>query len=126
MGRRPKPNKTEHMMAQALDDLSAFRDFQEEVLPILRRAIKEGWTPAKIEQHPKVQALMAARKITIALTDQDAGKALSAIADTQNRREGKPVERRELKATIESLPEAELDARLAALLDVEDETKASH
>lgn len=126
MGKRPRSNKVENMMAKALDDLSAFEAFQEEVLPILRKAIKEGWSADKIEKHPKVMALMAARKVTIALTDLDTGRALTAISDTQNRREGKPVERKELKATIESLPDDALDARLNALLADEDDESASH
>jgi hypothetical protein len=114
--KRPRPNKIEHRMAVALDELAEFEAFQDEILPILRQALKEGWTAEKIYSHPKAQALLAARQLTIGIMSPDAGKALSAITDVMNRTIGKPTDKVEVKGKLEKLSDDELDALLAAKL----------
>lgn len=121
MARRPKQNKQEDYMASALDHLSQFEEFERSVLPLLKQAIREGWSAEKIEKHPKIAAMLVARQITMALTELDSAKALSAIKDTRDRSAGKAIERREVKHQLESLPDEQLDARLKTLLDEEAE-----
>jgi hypothetical protein len=117
--RSPKPNSAEHNMTCSLDALAEFQDFQDDVLKFLRRALAEGKSRDEIEKHPKVQALLAARQVTMALTEQDAGKALAAIKDLRDRTEGRAVERKEIRTRIEEAPDEALDARLKTLLGQE-------
>jgi len=114
--KRPRPNKQEHKMALALDDLAAFEQWQEDILPILRQALKEGWSAQRIFEHPKAQALLAARQLTIGIMSPDPGKALAAITDVMNRTIGKPTEKQEIKHKMEKLPDEQLDALLATTL----------
>ena len=110
--RRPKPNKVEHQMAVALDDLAEFQRFQEDVLPILRKAIAEGWSAEKILSHPKLEAMMAARQVTMAIMGRDDGRAHAAIEAALNRSKGKATERKEVSHKLETLADSELDALL--------------
>lgn len=117
MGKRPRINKVEARMVNALDELAAYEDFVEDVLPILKKAIAEGWTSDQIEKHPKVQALMVARQISIALTDKDSSRALAAIRDARDRTSGKAIERKEIRTQIEQAPDEQIDAKLKTLLN---------
>jgi hypothetical protein len=103
-------------MAASLDALAEFERFQEEILPILQTALKEGWTAEKIYSHPKAQALLAARQLTIGIMNPDPGKALAAIQDVMNRTIGKPTDKVEVKGKLEKMSDDELDALLAAKL----------
>jgi hypothetical protein len=114
--KRPRSNKTEHRMAEKLDALAQFEQFQEDILPILQQALKEGWDAEKIFKHPKAQALLAARALTIGIMSPDHGKALSAISDVLNRTIGKPTEKQEIKHKMEKLGDDELDALLQTSL----------
>jgi hypothetical protein len=124
--RRPIPNSTEHNAARALDALAEFQDFKDDVLDFLRIALKEGKGRDEIEKHPKVQALLAARQVTMALTEQDAAKALAAIKDLRDRTEGRAIERKEIRTKIEEAPDEALDARLKTLLGQEDADDVKH
>lgn len=125
--RRPRPNKTEHKMAQMLDELAEFEAFQDDVLPLLRKAIKEGWTRDQIDAHPKVQALLAARQITIALRDQDSSKALAAIRDLRDRTQGRAVEKKEIRHELANIPDEQLDSILMSKLqDAEESDDVEH
>lgn len=99
-------------MASALDDLAAFREFKDEVLPFLRAALDKGWTREQIDAHPKIQAMLAARQITIALTDKDSAKAMAAIKDQRDRTQGKPTEKKEIEHKYSKLKDEELDSLL--------------
>ena len=110
--RRPKSNATENRAVRALDDLAAFERFQDELLPTLRKATEENWSAEKIWSHPRTQALLAARAVTIAATDPDAGKALAAIKDVMDRAHGRATEKKEIKHQLEKLPDEQLDALL--------------
>lgn len=118
--KRPRPNKQEHKLVMALDDLAAFEQWQEDILPILQTALKEGWTAEKIFNHPKAQALLAARQLTIGIMSPDPGKALAAITDVMNRTIGKPTDKVEVKGKLEKMSDDELDALLAAKLAADD------
>lgn len=117
MARRPKPNSAENRLVKALDALDEFEKFQEEILPILRDALTKSWSVDEIYGHPKVQALLAARAVTIGITDKDSGKALAAIKEAMDRKHGKATDRREVKHTLEKLSDSELDALLKTQLD---------
>ena len=99
-------------MAVALDELAAFREFKEEVLPFLREAIEKGWSREQIDAHPKIQAMLAARQISIALTEKDSAKALAAIRDQRDRTQGKPTEKKEVEHRYAKLKDEELDSLL--------------
>jgi hypothetical protein len=59
---------------------------------------------------------LVARQISLALTEEDAGKAGSAVKDLLDRGIGKPTEKKELKHKLEGLPEEQVDAALATKL----------
>lgn len=112
MGRRPKPNHVEYRMARALDQLAEYETFTESVAPLLRQAIKEGWSAEKMEQDPRIQALLVARQLSIALTEKDTSKALAALKDARDRTTGKPTEKIETTHKLEKMDDKELDALL--------------
>jgi predicted RNA-binding protein len=114
--KRPKTNATENRLVSALDNLAEFEAFQDDVLPLLRQAIKEGWTREQIENHPKVEALIAARQLTIALREADSGKAMTAIKDFRDRKQGKAKESQEVTHKLEKLPDEQLDSLLLSKL----------
>lgn len=112
MAKRPRSNRVEHKMAKALDDLAEFEKFQEDILPVLRKAVAESWSAEKLFAHPRTQALLAAKAVTIGLTDRDSSRSLAAIKDVLDRSQGKAIERREVKHQLEKLPDDQLDALL--------------
>lgn len=114
--RRPRSNSVENAMVRSLDTLAAYDEYTTEVLPLLRKAIEEGWTDQQIESHPQIRAALVARQLSIALKEQDSGKALAAIKDSRDRHEGRAIERRDVKLSLENAPDDQLDAKLKALL----------
>lgn len=126
MSRRPKPNSVEHAMARSLDQLAEFDSFTEDVMPLLRKMLKEGWTKDQIEAHPRIQALLVARQVTIGLTDPDAKSALASIKDLRDRKDGRAVERREIKTRIEEADDDAIEARLKTLMGAEKTVPEKH
>lgn len=114
MGRRPRTNTTEAKLVKSLDDLAAFEEFQVEIAPTLRAAIKKGETPEEI--YKKVLSYIAARQVTIALTDQNPTTALAAAKEVMDRVRGKSTERKEIKHQLEELPDEQLDSLLLTKL----------
>lgn len=115
MSKRGKFNSghtQQNKMAKNLDDLAAFEEFQDEILPTLKKAVKEGWSPEKIYKH--AAALAAARSVSIALTEMDSAKALAGIKEILDRSGGKATERREVKHEVSALSDAELEALIAS------------
>lgn len=112
MGRRPKSNYIENRMTRALDQLAEYESFAESVAPLLRQAIKEGWDSSRMENDPRIQALLVARQLSIALTEKDTGKALAALKDARDRTTGKPTEKIETTHKLEKMDDKELDALL--------------
>ncbi len=98
----------ELQMVNKLDDLAEFEEFQEHILPKLRAAIKAGKSAEDIY---KMATSAAAGKIaTMAIRETDPLKALALCRELLDRSGGKATERREIKAEITQLSEAELDA----------------
>jgi hypothetical protein len=115
--RHPRSNNVEHAMARALDQLAAYDEFQATLGPFFQKALKEGMSKEELEADPRLQALLVMREFQIALNSDDDAKALAAIRDLRDRKDGKATERVELKASLEALPEEQLDARLKTLLE---------
>lgn len=123
MARRPRTNKVEHRMARALDELAEFEKFQEDILPILQTALKEGWSAEKIFNHPKAQALLAARALTIGIMDRDSGRALAAVKDIMDRTVGKATEKLEVTNRLEKMPDEQLDALIRSQLGADEDSE---
>lgn len=97
-------------MVRKIDDLAAYEQFKSEILPYLRDAIQRGATAEEI--YRKAEALAAARAVTIAATETDTGKALSAIKDILDRSGGKATDRKVIEHRYKDLSDSELDAML--------------
>jgi hypothetical protein len=119
--KQPRSNTTEHRMVRAIDELAEFEDFQQLVLPKLRKAVKEGWSAEKI--YKEMSSLAAAKAVTHAMTAEDPAKALTAIKEILDRSQGKAVERREIKTKVEAMSDEELDSMLASEIDELKEVK---
>lgn len=111
-GGKHKHNRstTENRMIKNIDELAAFEQFKSEILPYLRDALQKGASAEEI--YKKAEALAAARAVTIAATETDASKALSAIKDILDRSGGKPTDKREITHKYKDLSDEELDAML--------------
>ena len=104
------PGIVERRMIDGLTDLAEFEEYCQLVLPALRKDIKEGKSAEEI--YSKYASMAAARGISIALTEPDSGKALSALRDILDRTKGKAVERVQVQHRFQNLKEEELDALL--------------
>ncbi len=102
-------NTVEDRMVKNLDELAAWEDFKSEILPMLRRDMTKLSVP---EMREKYMRLLTARQISIALSEKDSAKALTAIKDLQDRSEGKSVERKEGARKYDRLTDDELDSML--------------
>lgn len=111
--------KNEMQMAKNIDELAAFEEFQQSLLPYLRNAIRKGATAEEI--YKKAQAMAAARAVTIAATSMDETKAMSAIKDILDRSGGKAAERRTVEHKFKDLSDSELDAMLLSEFEEADE-----
>ncbi len=120
MGKSPRPNYHEDRMARALDQLAEYDSFTSEIAPLLRKAIKEGWSAERLKTDPRIKTLLLARQISIGLMEKNSAAALSAIKDLIDRSEGKPVERKDIKMSLEAAPDEEIDAKLKQLLNSTD------
>lgn len=98
--------------ANLIEELKAFEEYKLEILPMLRSDIKNGTPPE--EMRKKYQSYIEARKISIALTDQDSAIALSAARELTDRTEGKAVERKQVTHKYANLKDEELDAILTS------------
>jgi hypothetical protein len=114
MGRGARRNTTEDKMVNMIDRLEKFRQFEEEILPALQRAIAKGVSAEEI--YKKYEAHLAARTITIALTDPDAAKANAAIREAMDRSKGKATEKVELEHKYSKLKREEVEALLESQL----------
>lgn len=95
-------------MAAELDDLADYEEFKAEILPVLRKDISSGKSAEEIQE--KYKNLLAAREVSIALTSDDEGRALSAIKQIRDRLEGKAIERKAIAHKFEQLPDDQVDA----------------
>lgn len=105
----------DYARAKALDDLAEFEEFKQSILPALRLELTKGSSAEDI--YKKFEAHAAARGITIAMTETDSGKALSAIKDILDRVGGKAKERSEVTHRLTNAPEEQLDALIRSKLE---------
>lgn len=102
-----KPEQDE--VATLIDNLTAFEDFTNSILPALRKDIKAGLTPEELRK--KYAAIVQARTITTAITSDD-GRAMTAAKDILDRSEGRPTEKKEITHRYAEMKDEELDAIL--------------
>lgn len=114
--KRPRSNKLERRMVEALDARNISEEIAAPIIPILVQAMKEGWDSDKLARHPQIQLLLTARALTIAMTEGDSAKALAAVKDIKDRTQGKATERSEVTHKLEKLPDEQLDALLQSKL----------
>jgi hypothetical protein len=101
-------NKQEKKMIALIDQVSAFKEFQDSILPALMADLKNGATSEQLRA--KAIAALEAKKISLAIREQDSMKALALIKDIQDRHEGKAKERTEVSHKFQNVKEDELDA----------------
>lgn len=98
-----------------MDKLAAFEEFQAALSPKMQRMILNGSSAEEIIA--ETAAYAAARIATIAVTDNDSGKAFSAAKDILDRAYGKAVERKELAHKFDKLDDDALDALVISKLN---------
>ena len=107
MKRRAR-NKEEDRMVSTIDDLRQFEEFRQDLLPALKKAIKDKKSSKDILEIAR--SLVTVRLVTIAALDPSATTALAATKDILDRLDGKATERKELLHSMSKLKDEELDA----------------
>jgi len=113
-----KAKKMTAQKARSIDSLALYDQLFHNMLAELQKDIASGLTAQELNK--KYASLAAAKTISIALTEQDSGKALTALKDIQDRAHGKATEKKEIKHGLADANEKEIDAVLEsklALLD---------
>jgi hypothetical protein len=119
---RHSQNFAEKDQHSLLADLEAFEEFKAEILPVLRREIAKGSSAEEI--YSKFEAHLAARAVTIAMTEMDSARAMGAIREALDRSKGKAVERREVTNKYANLTDDELAALARSKRkEIEDDTE---
>jgi phosphotransferase system HPr-like phosphotransfer protein len=111
----------EGRIADAIDDLAEYEKFKSEILPKLRKMMREGKSAEEIYSFS--QGLLAARAVTIAASSPDEKTALQAIREVLDRGVGKAADRVEITQKYEKLSDEELEALLASERETVDEIK---
>ena len=111
---RGRPKNGQRLL-DTVDQLRAFQELQNGVLPKLDEVLKTAKTPDDIYKAFATDA--AARAVMIAITSRDAGKAMTAITEILNRSQGKPVEQIQLDHKYEKLKDEELDALVLSVVN---------
>jgi hypothetical protein len=102
-------------MPRQLDDLADFEDFQNTVLPRLRTMIKKGgMSPEQI--YKQFGDIVAARAVSMAVTEKDTSKALAVIKEILDRAHGKATEKVDITHKYQNLKEEQLDSLLQSEL----------
>ena len=115
-----RPNYVERKRVKNLDALAQFEDFKKSVLPSVQQDVMNGLTAEDL--YKKYAHLAAARAISIAATEFDSGRAMSAIKDILDRASGRPTEKREITHKHAELTDDELQALLETeMTEMEDD-----
>lgn len=107
-------NKEQNRRNQLIDELEAFSNFKEEILPVLRKALSDGMKAEDI--YKKFQAYAAARTVSIAAMEPDSSKALAAAKDIMDRAGGRATEKQEVTHKFDAVPDDQLDALIRSKL----------
>jgi hypothetical protein len=108
--RKKSGNKELAKAVRTVDELRAFDEFRELVLPSLRLDVQNGLTADEILE--KYTAIAAARLVSEMVRDNGA----QAARDVLDRKLGKAVERKQLTHRLDNADEAEVDALLISRL----------
>ena len=109
-----KSQIAESKLIARADQLAAFEEFHETMLPKLREMLAEGKTPKEI--FTAWAPFMAARMVNIGLTERDSSKALAAAEKVIHQAEGKPTENKQVTHRMAALTDEQLDALLYSRL----------
>lgn len=113
--RKKSGNKELAKAVRTVDELRAFDEFRELVLPALQADVKSGLSADDILE--KYTAIAAARLVSEMVRDSGA----QAAKDILDRKLGKAVERKQLTHRLDNADEADVDALLISKLkDVTD------
>jgi hypothetical protein len=107
-------NDVDEAMSRNLDTLSEFDEFNVEIAPALRGAIKAGKSPEEI--YNLVLAHASARMVSIALTEKSPAIAMAALKDILDRTKGKATENKAIKLDLANTSDEALDAKLKQLM----------
>lgn len=99
-----------------MEELDLFNEWKKAILPELRALLIQGASSKDIAK--KYANYAAARMVTIALTDADPVKALTACKDIIDRAEGKPVESQKIEHKYQDLDDRALDSLLKSKLNL--------
>lgn len=99
-----------------LDELAVFDEMLGGVLEGVRQDIRKGATTDQLLE--KYANLALARIITVAVSDADSGRALSAAKDIMDRARGKAKETKDVTHRLAKVDERQIDAILLSELDV--------
>ncbi len=102
--------------ARSLDELAVQDELWSGVLQTVRDDVRKGLSATEILA--KHAQLAAARIVTIAATDADSGKAMTAAKDIMDRTFGKAKETKDVTHRLDKVKEEQLDALLLSELDV--------
>lgn len=110
-GRRHRTgHQAESATHKLIQDLRDFEEFQETILPALRKDVKAGLTAEQLQK--KYSALAQARLISEALTNENAAVAIPAAKDLLDRTHGKATEKKIVKHQFDDMSDEELNAIL--------------
>lgn len=98
-----------------LDEMAVYDELFNGVLSDIREDIRKGAGAEEILS--KYANLAAARVVTVALTDSDSGRGLSAAKDVLDRSMGRAVERKQIHHKLDKVEEKQLDAILLTELE---------
>lgn len=99
---------------RVLNKLAAFEEFNASFPDSVKRMLLDGATPEDVLD--KHKSMVAARIVSIAMTEQDSGRALAAAKDVLDRTQGKAIERQQVEHKFGRMDEDQLDALLISKL----------
>lgn len=111
---RSNPHGAETAMLAALDDLAEFEDYKRTVLKSIKDDIKAGLTAPQI--YKKYEAMVAARTVSIALTEKSPKDVTPLLKDISDRAGGRAVERQIVVNPHANMTDEEVRALLQSRL----------
>lgn len=117
--KQPKhPKRTRNIefenRVRSLDKLQRYEEFASQILPALQEDLIAGLSTEDILK--KYGRFAAARAITVALIEEDGGKAMAAAKSIIEHEVGKAIEKKEIRHQFEDLADEEIDAALKSKL----------
>lgn len=108
-------NEIQNTRVRNIDDLMIHDDLMVGVLGAVKKDLAAGLTGVQIME--KYSSLAAARIVSIAATEADSGKALSAAKDLMDRVHGKAREIKDVTHRLAQVDEKQIDAILISEID---------